>query len=67
MNVRNGFLWAVHIRPCTDISGESDVVICTPDKDICKSRSKECIGEVYDIVWQGWVKDLKKLRKRVIK
>lgn len=64
MNIREEYLWAVQIRPCTDPSGRSDCVICTPKKSLSRDRVKE-IGGIYDIVWQGWIKHGRTALKRV--
>ena len=67
MDIRKGFLWVVHMRPCTDLSGESDVIVCTPSKSHCQSRSKECLGLMHDIVWQGWMKKEDRMLRRVVR
>jgi hypothetical protein len=55
MNERPGWLWCVQVRPLGDQSGVSDSTVMTPRKDHCRSRAKE-LGDMYEIVWQGWIK-----------
>lgn len=65
MNIRKGYYWAIQIRPCSDLSGMSDCIVCTPVKSHARERAKECCGPIYDIIWEGWIKYWKTPLKRV--
>lgn len=65
LNVREGYFWAIQMRPIFDSSGESDVIIATPLKSHTKDRCGECMGQNYYIVWNGWIKYGKAALKRI--
>ena len=56
MNRRKGYYWTIQMRPCTDPSGMSDIIVATPLKSHCKKRAKECQYLIHDIVKERWIK-----------
>lgn len=56
MNKRPGWLWCIHLRPkFGERNGIADSTIMTPEKDHCRALAAE-LGDLYTIVWHGWVK-----------
>jgi len=66
MNTRDGYLWAVQLRPVSDQTGQSDTIVATPAKDHARARAAECAGLLNDIVWEGWIKHGRTALRRVI-
>ena len=56
MDKRNGYCWVVKMRPIMDKSGKSDFVVVTFSKDRSRRWAEECGGELYDLVYERWMK-----------
>lgn len=65
MNIRKGYFWAIHMRPYSDFSGKSDIIIINDIKSKAKEMAKECCN-LHKKIFEGWFKYGKSALKRVI-